>query len=367
MATPFYPFGGSDERYHIRGGNQQLPLAIATDLERRGAATIEMNSALTTIAKNPDGTSTLTFSVASGGSTTTRKVLADAVILTLPFSVMADAVDYSQAGFDAKKVTAIQELGRGLCSKLQLQFTKRLWEEKGVWGIDNGEETFSDNGDQCSWEPTRAQPGTAGILNGYTGGTPTLDRAKVAAVAFGKVGMGAMGAGISTLATTLLGQLDAIFPGVKPLYNGKATLSLPHLAPNFKLAYSYWKVGQYQAFAGYERAPQGNIFFGGEHTSVDYQGYMEGGASEGVRAAKEVMAAVPRMLGSGDAGAGGSGGSAGAGGAAGSTGPDGGGSTSSSGGGCAASPSAETPGAAIPLAVAALGAAALAARSKKAP
>ena len=35
---------------------------------------------------------------------------------------------------------------------------------------------------------------------------------------------------------------------------------------------------------------QGNIFFAGEHCSLEYQGYMEGGASEGARAAKEILA-----------------------------------------------------------------------------
>ena len=144
---------------------------------------------------------------------------------------------------------------------------------------------------------TRAQTGTSGILVGYTGGTPTVDRAMVAPVVFGTIGVGPQGTNIATLATTLVAELDQIFPGLTPLYNGKATLSLPHLAPNFKLAYSYWRVGQYQAFAGYERNPQGNIFFGGEHTSVNFQGYMEGGASEGVRAAGEVMANVkPTMM-----------------------------------------------------------------------
>jgi monoamine oxidase len=49
-------------------------------------------------------------------------------------------------------------------------------------------------------------------------------------------------------------------------------------------------VGQYISFAGYEKAPQGNVFFAGEHCSADYQGFMEGGgAAEGARAAKEIL------------------------------------------------------------------------------
>jgi monoamine oxidase len=36
------------------------------------------------------------------------------------------------------------------------------------------------------------------------------------------------------------------------------------------------------------------VYFTGEHTSIDYQGYMEGGASEGVRAAGQIAAALRR-------------------------------------------------------------------------
>lgn len=109
---------------------------------------------------------------------------------------------------------------------------------------------------------------------------------------FGLTSVGTDGANIATLASTFLGQLEQIFPGITPLYNGQATLSLPHLDSDFRLAYSFWAVGQYQAFAGYERVPQGNIFFAGEHTSVNFQGFMEGGAAEGARAANEVIAAA---------------------------------------------------------------------------
>jgi monoamine oxidase len=38
--------------------------------------------------------------------------------------------------------------------------------------------------------------------------------------------------------------------------------------------------------------PQGSIHFAGEHTSVNFQGYMEGGAAEGARAALEVFHAL---------------------------------------------------------------------------
>jgi monoamine oxidase len=40
---------------------------------------------------------------------------------------------------------------------------------------------------------------------------------------------------------------------------------------------------------------QGNVHFAGEHCSINFQGYMEGGASEGVRAANEVLADLKKL------------------------------------------------------------------------
>jgi monoamine oxidase len=44
--------------------------------------------------------------------------------------------------------------------------------------------------------------------------------------------------------------------------------------------------------SGYEGVAQGAVHFAGEHCSQDYQGYMECGASEEVRAANEILAAL---------------------------------------------------------------------------
>jgi hypothetical protein len=44
-------------------------------------------------------------------------------------------------------------------------------------------------------------------------------------------------------------------------------------------------------WTGYEKVPQGRIHFAGEHTSYNFQGFMEGGAESGQRAGQEVIAA----------------------------------------------------------------------------
>ena len=89
---------------------------------------------------------------------------------------------------------------------------------------------------------------------------------------------------------SFLEQLDRIWPGVSATWNGKATFGNAQADPNILASYSCWLVGQCTTIAGHEARAQGRVHFAGEHTSVAYQGFMEGGAESGVRAAGEILA-----------------------------------------------------------------------------
>jgi monoamine oxidase len=56
-------------------------------------------------------------------------------------------------------------------------------------------------------------------------------------------------------------------------------------------SYSFWKPGQYQSFVGVEGEIEGACHFCGEHTSLDFQGYLNGAVETGERAAREVSSA----------------------------------------------------------------------------
>jgi monoamine oxidase len=268
----FRVFGLSDERYHIVGGNQQLPKRMAANLPD-----VRLGWAMTGITRNADGTYTLSLNSPTGPTTRTF----DRVILAIPFSVLR-RLSYRKAGFDDLKTTAITELGYGTNSKLQLQFNSRLWNQSGPWGISNGA-SYSDSGYQNTWEVTRAQGGATGILVDYTGGGVPLSSFKGQPTR----------ADVTSYARTFLSQLEPVFPGITAQWNGLATLDTPATDPNLLGSYSYWKVGQYTKFSGYEKArqpfPDGRCHFAGEHCSQDFQGYMEGGATEGARAANEIL------------------------------------------------------------------------------
>lgn len=85
-----------------------------------------------------------------------------------------------------------------------------------------------------------------------------------------------------------LRQVQPVFPGLKDEWNGKATQSLWHFNPLAKLSYSYYRVGQYTEFGGYKKVRQGGVLFCGEHTSTDFQGFMEGAVEQGTRAARQL-------------------------------------------------------------------------------
>jgi monoamine oxidase len=266
----FRVFGASNEKYHVRDGNDQLAKRLGDAL----ASQISLGTALTAIKRNATGSFTLTFTKDTGGSLT---LTVDRVVLALPFSLLR-AVDYSNAGFEPLKVTAIKELPMGTNSKLHVEFKDRFW-----YGAGNNGNTYGDTGYQNTWEVSRAQGGGQGngLLVDYTGGN---------------VGAG-FGAGTpSSRAQQFMSQLQPQFPGttVSDHWTGRATIDFWTGYQWTKGSYSYWKVGQYTKFSGMEKVRQGNCHFAGEHTSQDNQGYLEGAVETGQRVVDEILGDLKR-------------------------------------------------------------------------
>ena len=87
--------------------------------------------------------------------------------------------------------------------------------------------------------------------------------------------------------------MTAYFPGAGAAYNGGAYYSWSAGDPYTGGAYSYLKTGQYTAFNGIQGRRSGNLHFAGEHTSVNFQGYMEGALGSGYRCATEIARRRP--------------------------------------------------------------------------
>jgi monoamine oxidase len=257
-------FGPSNEKYHVHGGNDRI---VAGLLTRLAASQLKQRHQLTAIVRKSGGTYGLTFK-RPGGSTT---VTADRVVLALPFSLLR-SVSYSKAGFGDVKKRAIAELPMGENAKLNVGFTTRHW-----YDLDSNGDTYSDRGYQTTWEVSRGQLGTSGILVDYTGGTP--------ARAFSS------GTPLEH-ATRFLAQIEPVLPGITAAWAKTQHTQTWTDQPWAKGSYSFYKPGQYTRFGGSEEEAEGGVHFAGEHTTQDFQGYLNGAVFTGERAASEVLDAL---------------------------------------------------------------------------
>lgn len=274
----FNVWGLSNERYHITGGNDRLPHAIAAALP---PGSIVMGRELLAVRANADGTQTLTFD----DSGATRTATADHTVLCLPLPVL-QRTDTTAAGFDPLMRNLLRDARMGHCTKLNMQFTARPWRGTGPWpGVSAGD-CFTDSPVQQTWDTTKVRPGTGGILLQYGGGG--LARSLTPATPFATES----DPYVRDLAQRMLTGIDAFYPGTRSAWTGRAQLSAWHRDPHALGAYSYWPTGYLHRYARYEGTAQGNIHIGGEHCSYDFQGFMEGGATEGERAAREVITAL---------------------------------------------------------------------------
>jgi len=265
-------FGDSDERFHTKAGNDTFITKLADQLD---PAALFLDHALVRIAKTPGGRFRLTFLTSAG----TVERTADHVVLALPFSKLREVEN--KLDLPMIKERAIAEMGYGTNSKLMAGFSSRPWR---TTHRSNGE-TFTDLPFQATWETSRLQPGSSGIITNFTGG--------MRGVSIGE------GTPESQLAT-FLGQFDMVFAGTRAASNGKVARFHWPSNPFVKGSYSSYKVGQYTAFAGVEIERYENVHFCGEHTSLDAQGFMEGAALTGAMAADEIALdaglAMPQMM-----------------------------------------------------------------------
>jgi monoamine oxidase len=262
------PLPGYDEKYHIVGGNDQLVTRMVSQLP---AGTIKQGYELVALKDNGNRTYTLTFQI---GHRTTR-VTADHVVLALPFSTLRN-VDLSQANLSPLKTQAIQQLGMGQNAKLHVQVQRKTWPSLGYSGV-----TYTDWNAFCvAWDDS-VPLGISGpaILLGFPGGSTGQNVLTGAA----------HGPAPTRDVSWFLNQIEPIFPGTSAAYSGLAYEDHWSVDPWHRGAYSYWRLGQYTGFSGYEGVQEGNVHFAGEHTDPEEQGFLNGAVNTGERAATEVI------------------------------------------------------------------------------
>jgi monoamine oxidase len=256
-------FGTSDERFHIAEGNDRVPALLAERLKQP----VEFGTRLEAIKSEGSG-----FTLALRTDNATAEAKADMVVLALPFTILR-RLDVRVKLPEAKR-KAIQELGYGTNAKLIAGFSRRVWEESQNTGY-----TFTDLEFQCCWETSRGQPGSHAILTNFAGGN---------------LGLHLNEGELQDRAAGFASQVERIYPGAVGAFTKKAIRQHWPSSPFALGSYTCFKPGQYTTLADSIATPVDNLFFAGEHTSAEFNGYMEGAAESGERAAKEVLAKIGR-------------------------------------------------------------------------
>lgn len=273
--SSFQPFGVfSDERYHVREGNDRIVEGLLSDF----TGAVEFGRALRGLRRTAFGEYELRFA-------TGAPVTADAVVLTLPFTVLRTLDLDPSLGLSAAKRHAIDTLGYGMNAKTMVGFDARPWAT-----------TYGANGSAYSdlpmvqqvWETNPADAGLGAILTDFASGTR---------------GMQLRTDRVQSQVGAWLTGLDAVWPGVAAAAtrDGRAVRAAIAHWPSSPWAlgsYTCYKPGQFTTVAGYEGQRAGHLHFAGEHADSFYswQGFMEGGCLAGHAAADALLADVKKGL-----------------------------------------------------------------------
>ncbi|WP_323389271.1 flavin monoamine oxidase family protein [Myxococcus qinghaiensis] len=268
----FEPYGESDERYRLLGGNQQVPRELAARLPGQ----VRQGERLESVRKTPAGALALTLRRGSTSYTATY----DAVVLAVPFTVLRRVELEASLGLPAWKTRVIRELGYGTNAKMMVGYRGPVWWASGCSGA-----SYSDlMNHQATWEtnPTRA----------------TASEAVLTDFASGPRGAGMDPSNVAGEAERFVAAMNRVVPGTAgAVKRGVDRRIVAHLAhwpsnPNALGSYTAYRPGQFTSLAGTEGTPVGNLYFAGEHTSSFYeaQGYMEGAAATGKSTAAAILA-----------------------------------------------------------------------------
>lgn len=255
----FRLYGESDERYKIRGGNQQIPDRLAGELGER----VLLGHRLERIGRVADRY-VLSFRTASASI----DHLADLIICAIPFSTLREVrVDLD---LPPHLRAMIDELHYGANAKTLVGFDRPFWHDRQASGV-----IYSDSSMQLVWDNTAMQGVQGAGLTMYSGGSTCRmlmslpkDEARL----------------------MLLDSLASIWPAAEGYPARRFERMNWPQAPFVKGSYSSFGPGQWSAFYGVSSSDvNGTLFFAGEHTDEEFRGYMNGAARSGRVAAERVL------------------------------------------------------------------------------
>jgi monoamine oxidase len=242
--------------FHIRGGNDQLPAALAKQLELAGA--IRYGCRVTSVGQDDSGAWAV---MEHGGEHET--VRGDYVVSALPFSVARNL--FTDARLSAEKQRVIRELQYWPVDKIFLQMQKQFWKPKGLSGFAN-----TDLLSERFWALGPDSPEDRGLLLSYVIGENAAKLDKM---------------DIQTRLQKTLADAETVFPGAREYFEGARLKSWAE-DPWQRGGLSRFDPGQL-SWIPINARREGRIFFAGEHTSR-WNGWMQGAIESAHRVVKEI-------------------------------------------------------------------------------
>jgi len=259
----------SDERFHVRGGNDLVVSGLASRLP---AGTVVQDAPLTSLSRRTDGRYRLGFRGAPARN-------ADLVVLCAPFAALRH-VDLTGAGLSRRKLACIEELGMGTNAKVLLELDHRVphfgRNPRSRWSGGFYDARVD------TWSSTLAQTGRGSVLTVYSGG-------RVGA-SYGVTRP--HGAAPGHVVERTLTEVERAVPHLSRGYAGRAWLDSWVHDPHTHGSYAAFTPGQFTRYWGFVGRPEGRVHFAGEHTSQRALGFLEGAVESGRRAAREVLAGL---------------------------------------------------------------------------
>ncbi len=254
-------FASSDEPgwklYRIEGGNDRLATALAATLGDR----VKLNTEVVAISHRGRE---VRISIKNGR--TVSQITRDYLVLAMPATLLR-RVPISPA-LPPQQHDAIARLKYGRGTKTLVQFAHRFWRVTGRPRAFGSSLPFG-----AVWDANEEQRGRPGILSLLAGG-------------------GASGLTQSIIArggmTALVSALD--WMGARNAEVLKAHQTVWEADPWVRGGYAFFDPSYDSALRLWLPRPFGRLFFAGEHTSMRWQGYMNGAIESGRRAAAEVEA-----------------------------------------------------------------------------
>ena len=172
----------------------------------------------------------------------------------------------------AEKRKCIDEFGYGNSSKFIMGINNKPWRTGNKQGY-----TFTDENFGCGWDSAHMQSDTQGSFTVFGGGkfSDRIFESKQ-----------------EQLLQDFRPAVNKIFATADKIFTGKHIKFCWAKQPFTKAGYTSFKKGQYSSIVGWEAVPVGNIYFAGEHVSGQFQGFMNGAAETGRKAAVQIAAAI---------------------------------------------------------------------------